>query len=171
MDAKYRSNLDMPSSPKFFHARSSSYTRRSTALIVCFLIGFVGFIIGFIVISRQNLGYRCKYGKPRSVSVVWEKNGNGGGGGGNGNGVVSDRDPKRHKVMGFVGIQTGFGSSGRRRSLRKTWMPSDHQGLQRYNFISPFSVTYIINFYMYIYIYTHTIIGFSFCFDALIYNM
>ncbi|KAF8413758.1 hypothetical protein HHK36_001751 [Tetracentron sinense] len=33
--------------------------------------------------------------------------------------------------MGFVGIQTGFESSGRRRSLRKTWMPSDRQGLQR----------------------------------------
>lgn len=33
--------------------------------------------------------------------------------------------------MGFVGIQTGFGSIGRRRSLRKTWMPSDRQGLQR----------------------------------------
>lgn len=33
--------------------------------------------------------------------------------------------------MGFVGIQTGFGSGGRRRSLRMTWMPSDHQGLQQ----------------------------------------
>lgn len=33
--------------------------------------------------------------------------------------------------MGFVGIQTGFGSSGRRRSLRMTWMPSDPQGLQQ----------------------------------------
>lgn len=33
--------------------------------------------------------------------------------------------------MGFVGIQTGFESSGRRRSLRNTWMPSDRQGLQR----------------------------------------
>lgn len=33
--------------------------------------------------------------------------------------------------MGFVGIQTGFGSVGRRRSLRQTWMPSDPQSLQR----------------------------------------
>lgn len=33
--------------------------------------------------------------------------------------------------MGFVGIQTGFASTGRRQSLRKTWMPSDRQGLQR----------------------------------------
>ena len=36
--------------------------------------------------------------------------------------------------MGFVGIQTGFGSTGRRSSLRKTWMPSDRQGLQWYTF-------------------------------------
>lgn len=61
----------------------------------------------------------------RSVSVVWEKS------------ISSSSDSKvdekkeRHKVMGFVGIQTGFGSVGRRASLRKTWMPSDHQGLQR----------------------------------------
>ncbi|KAL7216721.1 hypothetical protein ACSBR1_028621 [Camellia fascicularis] len=32
--------------------------------------------------------------------------------------------------MGFVGIQTGFASVVRRRSLRQTWMPSDQQGLQ-----------------------------------------
>lgn len=41
----------------------------------------------------------------------------------------SQRD--RHKVMGFVGVQTGFSSVGRRRSLRKTWFPSDRQGLLR----------------------------------------
>lgn len=66
--------------------------------------------------------------------MVWERGsgGNGGGGsGGNGVGLLSEDGNKRHKVMGFVGIQTGFGSVGRRRSLRKTWMPSDPQGLQR----------------------------------------
>ncbi|KAI7729389.1 hypothetical protein M8C21_004216, partial [Ambrosia artemisiifolia] len=57
--------------------------------------------------------------KPLSVSVAWDHT-NGGGG-----------DQNRYKVMGFVGIQTGFASVGRRRSLRKTWFPSDHQGLQR----------------------------------------
>ncbi|KAL2331366.1 hypothetical protein Fmac_018947 [Flemingia macrophylla] len=35
----------------------------------------------------------------------------------------------RHKVMAFVGIQTGFGSVGRRQSLRSTWFPSDPHGL------------------------------------------
>ncbi|XP_022886700.1 probable beta-1,3-galactosyltransferase 14 [Olea europaea var. sylvestris] len=113
----------MPSPPKLFHARQPSYSRRLTVLILCFLIGISGFIFGFIAISRQGLGYRCKYAKPNSVSVTWDRlassidSGNGG--------------QNRHKVMGFVGIQTGFGSAGRRRSLRKSWFPSDHQGFQR----------------------------------------
>ena len=33
--------------------------------------------------------------------------------------------------MGFVGIQTRFGSVGRQRSLKKSWMPADQQGVQR----------------------------------------
>lgn len=71
--------------------------------------------------------------------MVWERSG-----GGIGNGVVSEEHQKRHKVMGFVGIQTGFGSVGRRRSLRQTWMPSDRQGLQRYvNVIYIYTRTHI----------------------------
>ncbi|KAF7141271.1 hypothetical protein RHSIM_Rhsim06G0206500 [Rhododendron simsii] len=114
----------MPSYPKYFNARPSSYTRRSTVLILCLLIGLTGFLFGFVAITRSSLGSNCKTSKPRSVSVVWER-------GGSGNAGVFDGDGKRHKVMGFVGIQTGFGSVGRRRSLRQTWMPSDQQGLQR----------------------------------------
>lgn len=120
----------MPSYPKNFTARtSSSYyfpnSRRSTILILCFLLIFTGFFSGFIVILRRGLGYNCKYAKPRSVSVLWDgtvSKGNG----------LSDGEYKRQKVMGFVGIQTGFGSVARRRSLRQTWFPSDHQGLQKY---------------------------------------
>ncbi|XP_034685701.1 probable beta-1,3-galactosyltransferase 14 [Vitis riparia] len=33
--------------------------------------------------------------------------------------------------MGFIGIQTMFGYVGQQRSLRKSWMPTDQQGLQR----------------------------------------
>lgn len=66
---------------------------------------------------------------PTTVKVVWDRAaGSGGGTGGTGS------DVKRYKVMGFVGIQTGFASAGRRRSLRKTWLPSDREGLQRYRF-------------------------------------
>ncbi|KAL5565073.1 hypothetical protein UlMin_028237 [Ulmus minor] len=114
----------MPSSPKFFHARQSSPNRRSTTLIVsgCLIFGLAGFLFGIVSLSRP---IKCLRGEPRSVRVVWERGSGGNAGGGSGDGN------KRHKVMGFVGIQTGFASVGRRQSLRKTWMPSDPQGLQR----------------------------------------
>ncbi|MCD7448889.1 hypothetical protein HAX54_046983 [Datura stramonium] len=121
----------MPSNPKIFTARPSySYyyhSRRSTILILCFVVGFAGFIFGFIAISRRGLGYSCKYAEPRSVSVAWDRTVSRGKGGGD----LTDGDYKRHKVMGFVGIQTGFGSVARRQSLRRTWFPSDHNGLQK----------------------------------------
>lgn len=120
--------MPISSSRKFFHARHpSNLGRKSIALTLCFTIGFAGLLLIAIVILKQDITgvYKCKHIKPLSVSVVWDQSG-----GGNG-GLRSDLDQKRHKVMGFVGIQTGFASAGRRRSLRKTWMPSDHQGLQR----------------------------------------
>ncbi|KAL2612908.1 hypothetical protein R1flu_024600 [Riccia fluitans] len=40
-------------------------------------------------------------------------------------------DGMRPKVLGFVGIQTGFGSAERRRALRRTWMPSTRDGIAR----------------------------------------
>ncbi|KAF5478570.1 probable beta-1,3-galactosyltransferase 14 isoform X1 [Juglans microcarpa x Juglans regia] len=125
----------MPSSPKFLHAqhRQSPSPRRSTVLILasCLLIGISGFVFGFAaILSSSRVSYKCSNAEPRSVRVVWERVGGDGNGNGFG-GASSGGDPKRHRVMGFVGIQTGFGSVGRRRSLRQTWMPSDHQGLQR----------------------------------------
>jgi hypothetical protein len=38
----------------------------------------------------------------------------------------------RPKLIGFVGVQTGFGSVDRRKALRETWFPSDPEGLFRY---------------------------------------
>lgn len=66
--------------------------------------------------------HKCK---PRSVSVVWES------GDGVRNEGGKEKKKKRHEVMGFVGIQTGFESVGRRSSLRKTWMPSDQEAHYR----------------------------------------
>lgn len=43
---------------------------------------------------------------------------------------ISDRP----KLLGFVGIQTGFSSRDRRDALRSTWFPSDADGLVRYIF-------------------------------------
>ena len=84
------------------------------------------------------------------MSVVWDKSGGGGGGAGSAVGGGGDGEGKRYKVMGFVGIQTGFGSVGRRRSLRKSWLPADRQGLQRYFFFSglffPFYFIYFLFF-------------------------
>ncbi|KAK3426936.1 hypothetical protein EUGRSUZ_F03260 [Eucalyptus grandis] len=117
----------MPPSPKFFH-QSRPSPRRSTVLILgcCLLIGLSGFVFGLIAILRPG---KCSVHEPRSVRIVWEReDGAGDGLNSAGDGV---RRTDRHKVMGFVGIQTGFGSAGRRRSLRQTWMPSDRQGLQR----------------------------------------
>ncbi|CAN0891320.1 Probable beta-1,3-galactosyltransferase 13 [Linum grandiflorum] len=119
---------------KSFNSRpfASSATRRSTTflVIVSICIGISGFLFGLTALFISPSSRRC--GPPRSVKVSWETNpvatelkSDGGGG------LLLDGERTRHKVMGFVGIQTGFASSGRRRSLRKTWMPSDSQGLQR----------------------------------------
>lgn len=127
----------MPSSPKFFHARQPPSVRsRLTVLILsgCLLVGLVGFVFGITSFLKPIRGYKCLHGEPKSVRVVWERGSGGGRSDGNG-GLDTENGDKRHKVMGFVGIQTGFGSVGRRRSLRKTWMPSDSQGLQRYRFV------------------------------------
>ncbi|XP_042518689.1 probable beta-1,3-galactosyltransferase 14 [Macadamia integrifolia] len=123
----------MPSSQKFFYPRRQwfCYNLRSSLLIGCLLIGITGFSFGLVAILRSSSRYKCRNPEPRFVSVVWEKSIISSGRIGNVNLVTSDGDRNRHKVMGFVGIQTGFGSVGRRKSLRKTWFPSDRQGLQR----------------------------------------
>ncbi|ESW05191.1 hypothetical protein PHAVU_011G159800 [Phaseolus vulgaris] len=121
----------MPSSPKSYALPYARYpspfaTRRSTLsllLLSALLILFLFAVVSLIAQIRHN---RCINVHPRSVRVVWEHAANA-----NANAAVGVGDGERHKVMGFVGIQTGFGSAGRREALRKTWFPSDHQGLQR----------------------------------------
>ncbi|XP_023524655.1 probable beta-1,3-galactosyltransferase 14 [Cucurbita pepo subsp. pepo] len=126
----------MPSSPKLFHARHSPtspfYSRRSSVLLLvsCLLIGISGFIFGLTSFFSPRLRYNCSNRDPRTVKVVWDKAADSGGVFGAGTGGIGG-DAKRHKVMGFVGIQTGFASVGRRQSLRKTWLPPDREGLQR----------------------------------------
>ncbi|GLT48612.1 hypothetical protein SLA2020_222270 [Shorea laevis] len=120
----------MPSLPKYSTRPSPTLSRTSRSRVLIFsclilfaLSAFIFSLTAFFDPGRS--GYRCLTADPRSVKVVWDRKSNAGDEKKFNNGL------KRHKVMGFVGIQTGFGSTGRRRSLRKTWMPSDRQGLQR----------------------------------------
>ncbi|CAM6090243.1 unnamed protein product [Calypogeia fissa] len=46
-------------------------------------------------------------------------------------GDIQKAGESRPKVLGFVGIQTGFKSAERRRSIRKTWLPSTPEGIMR----------------------------------------
>ncbi|KAL1202435.1 putative beta-1,3-galactosyltransferase 13 [Cardamine amara subsp. amara] len=130
----------MPSSPKLFHARPSFYTRRSTALIVStsLAIGLTGFLFGLSAILFPGLRLSCRTCltnlPPKTVRVVWDVAGN----------SIVNGGLKRHKVMGFVGIQTGFKSAGRRRSLRKTWMPSDPEGLRRLEESTGLAIRFVI---------------------------
>ena len=127
----------MPSAkgPRLFNHRSSSpqyLPRKPLAQIVCLLIGISGLLFGFIAISKTFLWQTsCKFGEPRSVSVVWQTVESSGDGGGSSDAALLVGAGKRYKVMGFVGIFTGFGSVGRRRALRQTWLPPDRDGLQR----------------------------------------
>ncbi|CAL5342016.1 unnamed protein product [Camellia sinensis] len=94
----------MTSSPKSFYARPSSDTRISTFLILYFLIGFTGFIFGFVAISEQSLGYKCRSGKSRLVSVVWDRSG-----GGIGNGAeVPNGDQKGTKLWVSLEFKLGL---------------------------------------------------------------
>ncbi|MBA0567029.1 hypothetical protein Golob_011794, partial [Gossypium lobatum] len=117
-------------------------------LIFAFLLTFA--ILSFLFalssfLSTGGSGYRCRNSDPRSVRVIWDKTGHGN----NGRSAAGDDDgTKRHKIMGFVGIQTGFGSTGRRQSLRKTWMPSDRQGLQRLAFFKAAYALFDSEFYV-----------------------
>ncbi|KAL9248581.1 putative beta-1,3-galactosyltransferase 14 [Drosera capensis] len=117
----------MPSSPKLpriFHSHpnpTTSLTSRALLLVVLIVLSLV---LAGIALTRP-LQSNCNF-KLRSVSVVWERR--------DGDGIIgrgSGEGEKRRKVMGFVGIFTGFGSVGRRRALRETWFPSDRHGLER----------------------------------------
>ncbi|XP_022681386.1 probable beta-1,3-galactosyltransferase 14 isoform X2 [Setaria italica] len=134
----------MPSSPKVFFASSaSSSSRRAGALrrllsspafsAACLLFGLAGFLAAAVTLSRSPSAPRTRCpdsSRPLSVSVAWDRR--------PGDSSAADLPAHlatgsrgRHKVMAFVGIFTGFSSIGRRRALRRTWLPADRQGLQR----------------------------------------
>ncbi|XP_020527868.1 probable beta-1,3-galactosyltransferase 14 isoform X2 [Amborella trichopoda] len=125
----------MPSAPTFnrkvLYTRNSwlSIIRRPSFSLFCLIIGFTGIIFGLIALSRPISTYKCNNFRVKSLSVNWV--------GHDVNevsrvaGSENAVNSNRHNVMGFVGIQTGFGSVERRKALRRTWMPSDPDSLRR----------------------------------------
>ncbi|KMZ70415.1 Beta-1,3-GlcNAc transferase, family GT31 [Zostera marina] len=80
--------------------------------IICVLLGYFGNLYG---------SYKC------FQTVFWDENREE-----TQSSVIEVLgETQRHKAMAFVGIYTGFSSVGRREALRKTWMPSDQDGLKR----------------------------------------
>ncbi|XP_044955046.1 probable beta-1,3-galactosyltransferase 14 [Hordeum vulgare subsp. vulgare] len=95
-----------------------------------------GFLAAAVSLSRgpaEAPRGRCPdSSRPLSVSVAWDRRpGDAAGGATELPAGHATGSRGRHKVMAFVGIFTGFGSVGRRRALRRTWLPSDRQGLLR----------------------------------------
>ncbi|KAJ4897977.1 hypothetical protein Rs2_24771 [Raphanus sativus] len=135
----------MPTSPrlKLFHARPTR-RRPSTIVLTSLAIGLFGFLFGLSAIVFPGIRLSARTcltnSPPKTVRVVW----NVAGSSNNGNVGISISGVKRHKVMGFVGIQTGFGSAGRRRALRNTWMPSDPQALRRLEESTGLAIRFII---------------------------
>ncbi|XP_027341924.1 probable beta-1,3-galactosyltransferase 13 [Abrus precatorius] len=100
--------------PPLFKSRRSSFF-----ILLCLVLFLFAFFFAFL---RPVPTSHCLNSKPRSVRVLWD----------HASSTQSTSQVEiRHKVMAFVGIQTGFGSAGRRQSLRNTWFPSDPLGLQR----------------------------------------
>ncbi|XVE97675.1 hypothetical protein REPUB_Repub03eG0039400 [Reevesia pubescens] len=88
--------------------------------LLCLFIGLAGSLFAISAIRRRQPlpVFRC--GKSEDTFRAF---------------YSSDDDNKglvdRPKLLGFVGIQTGFESGERRSALRSTWFPSDPDGLLR----------------------------------------
>lgn len=61
------------------------------------------------------------------------------------NGVVTNRI----KLVGLVGVQTGFGSRDRRQALRSTWFPSHPHDLLRYSRCFSFLFAFFLDHLVY----------------------
>ncbi|CAN0845458.1 Probable beta-1,3-galactosyltransferase 12 [Linum grandiflorum] len=59
---------------------------------------------------------------------------------------VHDGLVDRPKLLGFVGIQTGFDSADRRAALRETWFPSDPDGLLRLEQATGLAFRFVIGY-------------------------
>lgn len=92
---------------------------------VCLVVGAAGILLAAYALLRPRPApvVRCDW-SPRRDQLAYSRSGR------SSNASLSDRP----KLLGFVGVQTGFGSAARRAALRSTWFPSDRDGLLRYTF-------------------------------------
>uniref|UniRef100_A0A1D1XFV3 Hexosyltransferase n=1 Tax=Anthurium amnicola TaxID=1678845 RepID=A0A1D1XFV3_9ARAE len=93
---------------------------------VCFLVGVAGLAFASYALLRPPRTvpvFRC--GRAEDTFRTFRSKSLAGGGGDEAGLVVP-----RPKLLGFVGVQTGFSSAGRRAALRTTWFPSDPDALQ-----------------------------------------
>ncbi|XP_058069020.1 probable beta-1,3-galactosyltransferase 12 isoform X2 [Magnolia sinica] len=95
--------------------------------VICFLFGISGiFFSVFAVVRPKPLPvFRC--GRIEDTLRTFHRLSNSQRSDGNDGNVLVDRP----KLLGFVGIQTGFSSADRRAALRSTWFPSDTDGILR----------------------------------------
>lgn len=89
--------------------------------LLCFIFGLVGTVLAVSALRRPRPVPVFRCGRSEDTFRAFYSKGD------NGGGLV-----ERPKLLGFVGIHTGFGSSDRRLALRQTWFPSDPDGLLRY---------------------------------------
>lgn len=90
------------------------------ASFLCLLVGVTGIVFSLSVLRRPPRTvavYRC--GQSEDTLRTFRSRSGAGDGAGD----------ARPKLLGFVGIQTGFDSAERRAALRSTWFPSDPDGL------------------------------------------
>lgn len=96
---------------------------------LCSLFSFAFFLIGLICLvssfstsrspPRTVTVYKCDRSEDTLRSFVESRSGGG----------DETKVKKKDKLLGIVGIQTGFASFERRMALRSTWFPSDPDGL------------------------------------------
>ncbi|CAO2835967.1 unnamed protein product [Amaranthus hypochondriacus] len=123
---------------KIFHQRSTYpiplFGKQNIVQILFIVLGIAGLIFGLTALSGLFSNNNNKIIESTKVPVVCDQVNDSVATDGvisNDSLKVNGEIKKRYKVKGFVGIFTGFGSVGRRRALRQTWLPSTRDGLQR----------------------------------------
>ncbi|GLJ38607.1 hypothetical protein SUGI_0787180 [Cryptomeria japonica] len=106
----------------------STYSWRYLFAFCCICCGMLGIILSIYITWGPVLAYQCEKGRDTTNASA------------NGKSDVQNRQ----KVLGFVGIQTGFDSVDRRRALRKTWLPSDQDGLLRLEEMTGLAFRFVI---------------------------